>query len=299
MYSKVCLGLFSLCFSFGLPAAEVMAQCNPKFSSLFCILPPHIVLFNSWVSSFFRPSCFFFVSIFLVSLLEIRVKKVKMNDLRDTVCPSLFQLISGPERPHTSSFWLTDPNNFALVLSHAVWAQDVFIYKVLCIIDALLLLLGTALSEMATSKTLHAVCLWKGTYHCMGEGEGVLCNTLTFWLLKAFHVWLSSNNIFSILHFPIHSDIFHIFLYFQLPLVSLFCTGTPIHLTLSHSIYFTFQVPSSIQTQPQRWEKMQWPLSVPPFLPLLWQRRSGWTFRKSWSRWGGEQGTIRSRFREF
>lgn len=65
-----CLGLFSLGFSSGLPPAEEMAQGRPKFSSLFCILSPHIVLFNSWVSSYFQT--FMFFSIFF--LFEILVK---------------------------------------------------------------------------------------------------------------------------------------------------------------------------------------------------------------------------------
>lgn len=62
-------------------------------------------------------------------------------------------------------------------------------------------------------------------------------------------------------------------------------------MNVSNIFIFTSQVPpSSIRTQSQRWERMQWHPSVPLPLPPPWQRRSTRSYKKSCSRSGGGLG---------
>lgn len=153
------------------------------FSLCFSSVPP-IEIRAHWSETTF------FISIFLLSCLA----NTRKEQIKGQIPP--FHVSSGPTHPNpVFSLWLTYPNNyFILVFSLAVWAQDVFIYKGRCIIDALLLLPGTVLSEMATSKTMCTACFGGNVHGCMREGESVSCTSLWFKLQKDFLVWQSSCN---------------------------------------------------------------------------------------------------------
>lgn len=99
----------------------------------------------------------------------------------------------------------------------ALWAHDVFISAALCITVAQLLLLGTTLSEMTTSKTLCATCLCRGNLTAWERRRGRLVRHLFF-----FDPHLSSNRINNNLHSSFCSYCLMSFLYFLLPLFLFF-----------------------------------------------------------------------------
>lgn len=155
-----CNLFLSLCFSSAFPPAEVMAQCSPKFSSVFFV-SFLLTLFYSTLGFPLKTIIFSLFYIFTFTPWNTRKDQIKRKMTSETqfVAPYSSSVPAQSILTHCCPFdWQirTTP-----LFSHAVWAQDVFIYKDLCIIDALLLRLGTALSEMATSKTLYAVCLWR------------------------------------------------------------------------------------------------------------------------------------------